>query len=84
MVAQRRLADRRTAGETKLASLLKDTKAPPYARWSAIWTLDAIDGGKRERKVILAALKDRDATVQAQAARELGTRQAKRRRSSAY
>jgi putative heme-binding domain-containing protein len=78
LVAQRRLADRRKDGERKLASLLKDTKAPPCARWSAIWTLDAIDGGKKERKVILSALKDKDATVQAQAARELGTRQVKK------
>jgi putative heme-binding domain-containing protein len=77
MVAQRRLADRRKEGEKKLASLLKDTKAPPCARWSAIWTLDAIDGGKKKHKAILSALKDKDATVQAQAARELGTRQAK-------
>lgn len=77
MVAQRRLADRHKEAERKLASLLKNTRAPPYARWSAIWTLDAIDGGKKEQKVILAALKDKDATVQAQAARELGTRQAK-------
>ena len=77
MVAQRRLVARGTAGEKKLASLLKNTKAPAYARWSAIWTLDAIDGGKKEHKVILAALKDKDPTVQAQAARELGTRQSK-------
>jgi putative heme-binding domain-containing protein len=77
MVAQRRLADRRKEGEGKLASLVKDTKAPPCARWSAIWTLDAIDGGKKKHKAILSALKDKDATVQAQAARELGTRQAK-------
>lgn len=77
MVAQRRLADRRQAAEAKLAALLNDTKARPYARWSAIWALDAIDGGKKEHKAILAALKDKDPTVQAQAARELGTRQAK-------
>jgi putative membrane-bound dehydrogenase-like protein len=77
LVAQRRLADRRHAGEKKLAALLKDTKAPPCARWSAIWTLDAIDGGKEHRKDILAALQDKDATVQSQAARELGTRQAR-------
>ncbi len=77
LVAQRRLADRRKEGERKLASLVKNTKAPPCARWSAIWTLDAIDGGKKKHKAILSALKDKDATVQAQAARELGTRQAK-------
>jgi putative heme-binding domain-containing protein len=77
LVAQRRLADRHKEGEKKLASLLKDTKAPPWARWSAIWTLDAIDGGKKKHRAILSALKDKDATVQAQAARELGTRQAR-------
>jgi putative heme-binding domain-containing protein len=77
MVAQRRLADRGKDGERKLASLVKSAKAPPCARWSAIWTLDAIDGGKKEHKAILSALKTGDATVQAQAARELGTRQAK-------
>jgi putative heme-binding domain-containing protein len=77
MVAQRRLADRGKEGERKLASLVKNSKAPPCARWSAIWTLDAIDGGKKEHKAILSALKARDATVQAQAARELGARQVK-------
>ncbi len=77
MVAQRRLADRRHGAEGKLAALLKDTKAPAYARWSAIWALDAIDGGKKERKAILSALNDKDATVQAQAAREFGTRKTK-------
>jgi len=75
LVAQRRLAERRGAAEGKLASLLKNTKAPPYARWSALWTLDAIDGGKKEHKAILKALLDKDATVESQAARELGTRQ---------
>jgi putative heme-binding domain-containing protein len=77
MVAERRLAERRQAAEGKLAALLKNTKAPPYARWSAIWTLDAIDGGKKEHKVILSALQDKDPTVQSQAARELGQRQAR-------
>ena len=75
--AQRQLAARHEAGEKKLAALLKNTKAPPYARWSAIWTMDAIDGGKINHQAILAALNDKDPTVQAQAARELGTRQAK-------
>lgn len=77
MVAQRRLAERHSAAEKKLAALLKNTKAPPYARWSAIWTLDAIDGGTNEHQAILAALQDKDPTVQSQAARELGTRQAR-------
>ena len=73
MVAQRRLAERKDS-EKKLESLLKNTKAPAWARWHAIWTLDAIDGGKKARKQIIAALKDNDPTVQMQAARELGTR----------
>lgn len=47
-----------------------------HARWSAIWTLDAIDGGRAQRQSILSALHDPDATVQAQAARQLGTRAA--------
>jgi putative heme-binding domain-containing protein len=73
MVAQRRLAERKDS-ERKLVALLKDTKVPAWARWHAIWTLDAIDGGKKARKHIIAALKDKDPTVQMQAARELGTR----------
>jgi putative heme-binding domain-containing protein len=74
-VAQRRLADRGAAGEKRLVALLKNKKAPAYARWSAIWTLDAIDGGTMNRSAIIAALSDKDVTVQAQAARQLGTRQ---------
>jgi putative heme-binding domain-containing protein len=75
MVAQRRLAERKDS-ERKLVALLKDTKAAAWARWSAIWTLDAIDGGKKARKKIIAALNDKDPTVQMQAERELGTRRA--------
>ncbi len=62
--------------EHKLVTLLKDTKAAAWARWSAIWALDAMDGGKKERKKIIAALNDKDPTVQMQAERELGTRRA--------
>ena len=49
-----------------MISLLKDTKAPPYARWSAIWTLDAIEQGKKGESAIIAALKDQDPTVRMQ------------------
>jgi putative membrane-bound dehydrogenase-like protein len=77
LVAQRRLADRGSSVEGKVAAVVKKTSAKPEARWSAIWTLDAIDGGRGERNVIIDALKDKDPTVQSQAARELGTRQAK-------
>jgi len=74
LVAQRRLAERGQAAMRDVLALLKDKKAPSYARWFAIWTLDAFDGGKKERKAIIAALKDKDETVEMQAARELGTR----------
>lgn len=74
MVAQRRLAERGHAAARSLVKLLQDTKAASYARWSALWTLDAMDGGKKEDKAIIAALQDKDVTVEMQAARELGTR----------
>ena len=75
MVAQRRLAERKDA-EPKLTALLKDTKVPAWARWHAIWALDAIDGGKKAQKKIIAALNDKDPRVVMQAERELGTRRA--------
>jgi putative heme-binding domain-containing protein len=74
LVAHRRLAERGKDAARAVLKLLKDSKAPSYARWFAIWTLDALDGGKKERKAIIAALKDKDVTVEMQAARELGTR----------
>ncbi|MDB6027231.1 MAG: hypothetical protein JWM68_3454 [Verrucomicrobiales bacterium] len=77
LVAQRRLAERKFDGYSRIVSLLKDTKAPAYARWSAIWTLDAIDQGVKSRSDIIRALKDKDASVVMQAARQLGTRHAK-------
>ncbi|HEV8379370.1 MAG TPA: HEAT repeat domain-containing protein [Tepidisphaeraceae bacterium] len=75
LVAQRRLAERPDAVQ-KVVALLKDVKAPIYARWSAIWTLDHIRGGKAGRAEIIAALRDADATIRMQAARQLGTRKA--------
>lgn len=80
LVAQRRLAERGRAAGRQVLKLLKDRKAPSYARWFAIWTLDAMDAGKHERHAIIAALKDKDVTVQMQAARELGTRSVRQAR----
>ncbi|OWK43976.1 PVC-type heme-binding CxxCH protein [Fimbriiglobus ruber] len=77
LVAQRRLADRGQEAIEPVTALLNDAKAPAFARWSAIWTLDAIDGGKSSRTAIIAALKDDDASVRRQAARQLGTRAAR-------
>ena len=54
--------------------LLGDPEAPRHARWHAIWTLDAIDGGVAARAAVLDAVDDRDASVRAQAIRQLGTR----------
>ncbi len=75
LVAQRRLAERPDATPMVVGGL-KDAKAPAYARWSAIWTLDRMNGGKAGRAEIIAALRDSDATVRMQAARQLGTRKA--------
>lgn len=76
LVAQRRLAERGTAVVPALQALLADRKAPASARWHAVWTLDAIDGGTFARKEILAVATagDDDVTVRAQAIRQLGTR----------
>lgn len=75
LVAQHRLAERAAEAVPLLKKLLADTTAPAHARWHAIWTLDAIDGGAAERKEILAAATDDpEISVRAQALRELGTR----------
>ncbi|MBI5774811.1 MAG: HEAT repeat domain-containing protein [Verrucomicrobia bacterium] len=73
LVAQRRLAERKDAIRP-LKSLLTDRKAPPAARWHAIWALDALDGGKAARRELLATLNDADLSVRAQAIRQAGGR----------
>ncbi|HLY10101.1 MAG TPA: HEAT repeat domain-containing protein, partial [Planctomycetota bacterium] len=70
LVAQRRLADRKAAKE--LEEVLASGTAP--AKWHAIWALDGIGAGSAS---IRTALKDTDASVRRQAARQLGTRRAK-------
>ena len=74
MVAQRRLAERGKVAVPPLVKLLGNPEAPRHARWHAIWTLDAIDGGVAARAAVLDAAGDRDASVRAQAIRQLGTR----------
>jgi putative heme-binding domain-containing protein len=74
MVAQRRIAERGREAVPPLVKLLGDRDAPRFARWHAIWTLDAIDGGVAGRKSILDAAGDRDASIRRQAIRQLGTR----------
>jgi putative membrane-bound dehydrogenase-like protein len=76
LVAQRRLAEIGQAAVKPVVDLMNDTKSPSFARWAAIWTLDAIDGGESSRTALIALLKDADASVRRQAARQAGTRSA--------
>src|SRR5262245_10822397 len=76
LIAQRRLSAGGSEAGSALIKLLEDGNAPAPARWSAIWALDAWDHGVAGRKAIAAALKDREASVRRQAARQLGTRKA--------
>ncbi|MEI7683449.1 MAG: HEAT repeat domain-containing protein [Planctomycetota bacterium] len=75
-VAMRRVAERGAEARPALEKLVRDTKAAPVARWSAIWTLDLIGDGRGGRDSIVAVLGDADASVRRQAARQLGGRQA--------
>jgi putative heme-binding domain-containing protein len=74
LVAMRRLADRGAEIVPMVIKVLQDKNKAPEARWSAIWTLDRIDGGKAGRAAIMAALDDPDLSVLRQAARQLGER----------
>jgi putative membrane-bound dehydrogenase-like protein len=76
LVAMRRIAERGPAATGLLEALVKDQSAAPFARWSAIWTLDRMQNGEAGRGTIVAALGDSDPSVRRQAARQLGTRQA--------
>lgn len=74
LAAQRRLAQRGAEVAPALSALVENPSAPAPARWSAIWTLDALDGGRSGRAAILDALRAADLTVRMQAERELGER----------
>jgi len=76
LVAQRRIAERGAEAIPMLVAIVKDEKAAPHARWSAIWTLDKLDSGKAGRDAILAVMKDDAAplSVRMQAVRQLGER----------
>jgi len=74
LVAQRRLAERGAEAVAPVVAVLGDASASAEARMQAVWTLDAIDGGKAARAAVLAALSGKDHAVRAQAIRQLGTR----------
>lgn len=74
MVAQRRLVDLGSGAVEPLLAVLGDARAAAHARWHSLWALDAIDGGVAGRKAILEALRDGDASLRRQAARQVGTR----------
>jgi putative membrane-bound dehydrogenase-like protein len=78
LVAQRRVAEHGKNAIASLVALMSDAKAPAYARWQAIWTLDMIDGGQEARLAIvnLASDDSADVSVRMQAVRQLGTRRA--------
>ncbi|HYV28679.1 MAG TPA: HEAT repeat domain-containing protein, partial [Candidatus Eisenbacteria bacterium] len=76
LIAQRQLAARGAESAPVLIRLLEDRGASSSARWSALWALDAWDGGMTGRKAIITALNDPDSGVRRQAARQLGTRKA--------
>ena len=88
LVAQRRIAEAVRAARSSPSTtsapvfeLLKDPKAPAYAKWHAIWTIDAIGGGTSQfgEGAIIEVLSDPtvDVSVRMQAARQLGTRRIK-------
>jgi putative membrane-bound dehydrogenase-like protein len=74
-VAMRRIEDRGVKMLDAVVKLMEDRTAPPYARWTALWTLDRIDD-IRKRDNVIALLKDPDPSMRRQAARQLGTRSA--------
>ena len=77
LVAQRRLGERAAEALPLLRALLADHSTPAHARWHAIWTLDAIDGGVAARPAIIAAAAaDPEPSVRQQAIRQLGTARA--------
>ena len=75
MANRRALEDAVSATEIRdLSRVLAHSQVPPYARWHALWTLDAIDKGESARKAIVTAANDSDLSVRRLAIRQLGMR----------
>jgi putative membrane-bound dehydrogenase-like protein len=77
MVAQRRLAERGAEAVGPVRAVLARHDSDRRAKWHAIWTLDAVDGGQSARREIIALAggeRGADAGVVRQAMRQLGTR----------
>jgi len=76
LVAQRRLSERGDDVVKPLRALLQDAKAPPHARWHAIWALDGNGRHLAGCSANAAVLHDgsTDPSVRRQAAKWFGTR----------
>ncbi len=71
LVAQRELVFRGPDVAPPAESVLLDGSAAAVSRWHALWTLDGLGRG---REATLKAVEDADASVRAQAVRQLGLR----------
>ncbi|MDB6030377.1 MAG: putative rane-bound dehydrogenase [Verrucomicrobiales bacterium] len=74
LVAQRRLAEKGSKAVPEVAKILANQKLSAEARSSALWTLDAVDGGASSRSAILKTAADPEIRVRSQVIRQLGTR----------
>jgi putative membrane-bound dehydrogenase-like protein len=83
LTAQHRLAERGAAVVPALAALLSNEGAPTNARVHALWTLDAIDGGKSAEAAIVKLAESAAPALARQALRQLGTRASAAGRSAA-
>jgi putative membrane-bound dehydrogenase-like protein len=72
LAAQRLLVGEGAAAVPSLLEALGDSALPAVARRHALWALDALDGGREARPLILKLLNDPD--LRLQAIRQLGTR----------
>ena len=72
LAAQRALARRGKVVVPLLMETFTNEAAPEFARWHALWALDAIDGGQSARGLILDAARIGPANIARQAIRQLG------------
>ena len=75
--AQRELSRGRNRDEfAKLIETFRQTNVRAETRWHALWGLDALDGGRAARQIIVSAANDPDPSIRRQVIRQLGQRRA--------